>query len=70
MSTKVQYDLSEKLNLETITIRNNGTAQGVKREIEITSVDSISLSTASFFNIGTGKLKYDAISYSPCIAKD
>lgn len=68
--SKVEYDLSEKLNLETITIRNNGTAQGVKREIEITSVDSIRLSTSSFFNIGAGKLKYDALSYSPCIAKD
>jgi predicted aspartyl protease len=68
--SKVEYHLSEELNLETITTRNNGTAQGVKREIEITSVDSIRLSTSSFFNIGAGKLKYDALSYSPCIAED
>tara|TARA_R110002072_G_scaffold274889_7_gene435912 strand:- start:8337 stop:9500 length:1164 start_codon:yes stop_codon:yes gene_type:complete len=68
--SKVEYDLSQELNLKTISKRDNGTAQGVKREIEITSVDSISFSNSSFYNIGAGKLKYDATSYSPCIAKD
>ena len=68
--SKVEYNLSEELNLKTITKRKNGTSQGVKREIEITSVNSVSLSTSSFFNIGAGKLKYDVTSYSPCVAKD
>ncbi len=68
--SKVEYKLSEELKLKTITKRNNGTAQGVKREIEITSVDSIKLLTSSFFNISAGKLKYDATSYSPCVAAD
>ena len=44
--SKVEYDLSQELNLKTISKRDNGTAQGVKREIEITSVDSISFSNS------------------------
>tara|TARA_R110002126_G_scaffold290356_1_gene447133 strand:- start:12525 stop:13688 length:1164 start_codon:yes stop_codon:yes gene_type:complete len=68
--SKVEYHLSEELNLKTISKRNNGTAQGIKREIEITSIDTIRLSESRFFNIGAGKLKYDTNSYSPCIAKD
>src|SRR6056297_1389698 len=68
--SKVEYHLAEKLNLKTSFKRNNGTAQGVKREIEITSVDSIRLTESNFVSIGVGKLKYDATSYSPCVAKD
>lgn len=68
--SKVEYNLSEDLKLVTIAKRNNGTAQGVKREIEITNVDSIKLSNSKFYNISAGKLKYDQKSYSPCIAED
>lgn len=68
--SKIEYQLAESLQLETYSKRDNGTAQGVKREIEITSVDTISFSTAKFFNIGAGKLQYDKKSFSPCIAKD
>ncbi|WP_271766254.1 aspartyl protease family protein [Aquimarina algiphila] len=68
--SKVEYQLSQELKLNTITKRNNGTAQGVKREIEITTVDSIKISKSKFYNISAGKLKYDQKSYSPCIAED
>lgn len=68
--SKIEYQLAQYLQLETHSKRDNGTAQGVKREIEITSVDTIGLSSAKFFNIGAGKLQYDKKSYSPCIAKD
>ncbi len=68
--SKVEYRLSETLKLKTISKRDNGTAQGIKRVIEITTVDSIRLSTAGFFNIAAGKLKYDSKSYSPCLAED
>lgn len=68
--SKVEYQLSQKLQMETHSKRDNGTAQGVKRKIEITSIDTITLSSAKFFNIGAGRLKYDKKAYSPCIAKD
>lgn len=68
--TKIAYNLSEDLKLPTIAKRNNGTAQGIKREIEITSIDSLKLSKSRFYNISAGKLKYDQKSYSPCVAED
>ena len=68
--SKVEYQLSQELKLNTVATRNNGTAQGVKREIEITSLDAIKLSKSTFYNISAGKLKYDQKSYSPCIAED
>lgn len=68
--SKVEYSLSESLNLKTKFKRDNGTAQGIKREIEITSVDSVKIGESKFINIGAGKLKYDKNSYSPCVAKD
>jgi len=68
--SKVEFELSQQLDLKTITKRNNGTAQGIKREIEITNLDSIKIANTNFFNISAGKLKYDSKSYSPCIAED
>lgn len=68
--SKVEFNLSKELGLKTITKRSNGTAQGIRREIEITSLDSIIISNTSFYGISAGKLKYDSKSYSPCIAED
>lgn len=68
--SKVEYKLSEDLKLATIAKRYNGTANGIKKEIEITNVESIKLSNSKFFNISAGKLKYDQKSYSSCIAED
>lgn len=68
--SKVEFNLSEKLNLKTTFKKNNGTAQGIKRQIEMTNVDSVKFSKSVFKNIAAGKLKYDNNSYSPCIAKD
>lgn len=68
--SKVEYSLAESLNLITFSKRDNGTAQGIKREIEITTIDSIKFSKSMFGNIAAGKLKYDSKSYSPCVAED
>ncbi len=68
--SKIAYNLAQALHLSTVARRNNGTAQGIKREIEIANLDAVKLSTAAFFNIAAGKLKYDSKSYSPCIAED
>lgn len=68
--SKVEYHLAESLNLGTFSKRNNSTAVGITQEIEITTVDSIKFSKSMFGNIAAGKLKYDAKSYSPCVAKD
>ncbi len=68
--SKVAYNLANKLDLATITKRKNGTAQGIKKTIEITCLDTIQFPDANFFNIAAGKLKYDAKSFSPCVAAD
>lgn len=68
--SKIEYNLAAKNKLSTVAKRSNSTAQGIKRQIEITSLDSVKFSHARFFNIAAGKLKYDAKSYSPCIAED
>jgi predicted aspartyl protease len=68
--SKIEYNLAQELGLETFSKRDNGTAQGIKREIEITTLDSIKFSKSMFGNIAAGKLKYDAKSYSPCVAED
>ncbi|MGB5820841.1 MAG: hypothetical protein WBG90_15250 [Saonia sp.] len=68
--SKVEFKLSGELGLKTIYKRSNGTAQGIKREVEIANFDSITISNTSFYNISAGKLKYDSKSYSPCIAQD
>ncbi len=69
-NSKVEYSLSEKLALETKSKRSNNTAQGIRRTIEMTIIDSLRLNEVQFFNIAAGKLKYDKKSYSPCIAPD
>lgn len=68
--SKVEYLLAEALQLPTKSTRSNGTAQGIRRIIEITIVDSILLGDVQFYGVSAGKLKYDAKSYSPCVAPD
>jgi len=69
-TSKVEYALAESLQLPTKSRRSNGTAQGIRRTIEMTVVDRILLHELPFYEIAAGKLKYDAKSYSPCIAPD
>jgi len=69
-NSKVEYALAERLQLPTKSKRSNGTAQGIRRMIEMTVVDSIRFDALSFYGIAAGKLKYDAKSYSPCVAPD
>ncbi|AXG69027.1 aspartyl protease [Kordia sp. SMS9] len=68
--SKVEYSLAEHLQLLTKSRRSNGTAQGIRRTIETTVVDSILFDDVVFYGISAGKLKYDAKSYSPCVAPD
>jgi len=67
--SKLEYELAQTLQLKTLSKRKNSTAQGIDREIEIISLDSVAFLDAMFFNIGAGKLKYDSASYSPCVAE-
>ena len=68
--SKIEYSLAEEIGLETFSKRDNGTAQEIEREIEITTVDSVQFAKSIFGNIAAGKLKYDKQSYSPCVAQD
>lgn len=67
--SKVEHKVAENLKLNTEYERSNSTAQGITKRVEITTLDSILLGNAPFYNIAAGKLKYSKTSYSPCIAK-
>lgn len=65
---KVEKDLAESLGMPTLATRDNSTAAGVSREIEITRVDALKLGEIPFQNLSAGKLEYDEKSASPCLA--
>lgn len=69
-TSKIEYGLAERLQLPTTYKRSNGTAQGIRRTVEMTVIDSIFLQNLPFYRIAAGKLQYDAKSYSPCVAPD
>lgn len=69
-NSKVEYELAEKLNLPVKATKNNSTAAGVSRNIEVARIGKVQLGTTNFSNIGAGKLRYDEKSASPCIAED
>lgn len=69
-TSKVEYSLAERLALSTKSKRSNGTAQGIRRSIEMTVLDRVLLNELPFYKIAAGKLKYDPTSYSPCVASD
>jgi predicted aspartyl protease len=67
-NSKVEYELAESLGLEVIAEKQNGTAQGITRYIEVVRLDSLRLGDTWISNAGAGKLKYDSLSASPCVA--
>ncbi|XOV66221.1 MAG: aspartyl protease family protein [Fluviicola sp.] len=67
-NSKVEYELAESLGLEVIAEKQNGTAQGITRRIEVVRLDSLKLGDTWISNAGAGKLKYDSLSASPCVA--
>ena len=69
-NSKIEKGLADDLGLETVTTKENSTAQGNTQVIEVTRIDSIRFGKTSFYNIGAGKLEYSEKSYSPCVAKD
>lgn len=68
--TKIEKGLAEKLNLPTVFSKQNPTAQGITKTVEMTSINTLTFSETIFRNIAAGKLRYDEKSYSPCVAKD
>ena len=68
-NSKIEKGLADELGLETITSKENSTAQGNTQDIELTRIDSIRFGETSFYNVGAGKLEYSPKSYSPCVAK-
>lgn len=65
---KIEKGLAENLAMPTLATRDNSTAAGVTREIEITRVDQLQLGEVPFLNLSAGKLAYDETSASPCLA--
>ncbi|WP_298418111.1 aspartyl protease family protein [uncultured Kordia sp.] len=69
-NSKIEYELAESLGLATASKQSNGTAQGIRRMIEMTVIDSVLFDELTFYGISAGKLKYDSKSYSLCLAPD
>ena len=69
-NSKVEYELADELDLPVKATKNNSTAAGVSRKIEVARIGNVQLGTTQFSNIGAGKLRYDEKSASPCIAED
>jgi predicted aspartyl protease len=65
---KIEKTLAESLAMPTLATRDNSTAAGVSREIEITRVDALQLGEIPFWKLSAGKLEYDEKSASPCLA--
>lgn len=68
--TKIEKQLADSLQLPTVFTKSNGTAQGVTREVEMTSAHTIRLGQTAYQDIAAGKLVYAQDSYSPCLAED
>ena len=69
-NSKIEKKVADSLQLQTFATKNNSTAAGVSRNIEVTRLDSFKLGDVLFRKIGAGKLNYDATSASYCIADD
>lgn len=69
-NSKIEFKLAEELGLSVKAIKDNSTAQGINRKIEVVRADKVRIGSIEFTKIGAGKLQYDAKSASPCIAED
>ncbi|MFV1884858.1 MAG: aspartyl protease family protein [Balneola sp.] len=68
-NSKIEKSLADSLGLKRVATKDNSTAQGISREIEVTRLNSLKLGETIFRNIGAGKLEYDESSVSPCLAE-
>ncbi|NCP83362.1 MAG: hypothetical protein GW823_00405 [Bacteroidetes bacterium] len=69
-NSKVELGLANELQLEDITEKENSTAQGLSRKIEVVRIDSLQMGETLVNSVGAGKVDYDENSSSPCLAKD
>ena len=69
-NSKVELGLANELQLEVITKKENSTAQGLSRKIEVVRIDSLQIGETLVNSVGAGKVDYDGNSSSPCLAKD
>jgi len=69
-NSKVEYGLATQLSLKKVAEKNNSTAQGVTRHIDVVRIDSLKMGSTPIFNASAGKLKYDSLSASPCVARN
>jgi predicted aspartyl protease len=67
-NSKVESQLANSLDLEVVAQKENSTAQGISRTIDVVRIDSMRLGETSIYNLGAGKVKYDKTSASPCVA--
>ncbi len=69
-NSKIEKTVADSLQLQTFATKENSTAAGLSRNIEVTRLDSLQLGDVLFRKIGAGKLEYAPTSASYCIADD
>ncbi|HAA15969.1 MAG TPA: hypothetical protein DCE41_31405 [Cytophagales bacterium] len=67
-NSKIESELAGALGFRVGATKNNSDSQGNEREIEVVQIDSLKLGDLSFYNIGAGKLDWDSLSATPCLA--
>lgn len=68
-NSKIEKNLAEQHGLETVATKENSTAQGNTKLIEVVQIDSLRIGETVFRKIGAGKVEYSKNSASPCIAE-
>ena len=69
-NSKIEHSLANELELEVVAEKQNSTAQGVTRKIEVVRIDSLKLGKSWVYSAGAGKLQYDPGSASVCVAEN
>ncbi|MEL6533826.1 MAG: aspartyl protease family protein [Bacteroidota bacterium] len=67
-NSKIEAELAGALGFQVGAIKTNSDSQGNEQEIEVVQMDSLKLGELNFYNIGAGKLTWDSLSASPCLA--
>ncbi|MCR9253360.1 MAG: aspartyl protease family protein [bacterium] len=68
-NSKIEKHLAEQHGLETVATKENSTAQGNTKFIDVVQIDSLIIGETVFRKIGAGKVEYSENSASPCIAE-
>ncbi len=68
-NSKIEKRQAQELQLPTKAHKTNSDTHGNQRVIEVTQIRKLRLGNTDFENISAGKVEYNSLSASPCLAK-